>query len=155
MVSRCGKCKAAFVVNKADFGPKGRRVRCSVAGCDNEWFQSTSRLSPVPPNLELVEYPEKMAERVRAGLSAVPEDMVRVFVGNLPYQADEEDLRELFADYGVSSINMPTDEQGRRKGFGFVGFETEESGKEALAALNGVEFKGRELAISEAKGGRR
>jgi predicted Zn finger-like uncharacterized protein len=152
LIVSCKKCKAAFPVKAKVFGPKGRRVRCDNNGCGQEWFQSTSRLSPVPNGFELVEYPEEMAARLRAGEDAVPEDKFRCFVGNLPWAATEEDLRELFAQHaGITSLNLVTDEQGRRKGFGFVGLDSVEGGQAAVEALNGVDFLGRELAVSEAK----
>jgi RNA recognition motif-containing protein len=75
----------------------------------------------------------------------------RIYVGNLPYTATEDELRDLFAAYGtVDSVNLITDrETGRPRGFGFVDMESGAS--EAIAALNGTDFGGRSLNVNEAR----
>lgn len=75
-----------------------------------------------------------------------------VFVGNLPYEVRQEDLKEVFADYGtVKSVRLPTDkETGRIKGFGFVDMATEEQETAAIEALDGAEWIGRSLRVSKA-----
>ena len=77
----------------------------------------------------------------------------RIYVGNLPFNATEETVRELFSHYGtVDSVNLITDrETGRPRGFGFVEMATPESAQEALGKLNSTEFEGRRLIVNEAK----
>ncbi len=74
-----------------------------------------------------------------------------IYVGNLSYQTTADDLREAFEPYGnVTRAQVVTDrETGRSRGFGFV--EMSEGGDEAIAALNGSQFQGRNLTVNEAK----
>ena len=76
----------------------------------------------------------------------------RIYVGNLPFSAREDDVRELFAQYGeVVSVVLPTDrETGRPRGFGFVEMEGDAAQK-AIDALNGRDFGGRQLNINQAR----
>ena len=73
-------------------------------------------------------------------------------LGNLPWSAKDEELRELFAACGsVSSARVITDrETGKSRGFGFV--EMEDGADEAIAELNGHEMDSRPLRVSEARG---
>jgi RNA recognition motif-containing protein len=75
----------------------------------------------------------------------------KIYVGNLPFKATEEDLRELFAQYGsVESVRLITDrDTGRPRGFGFV--EMSDGANEAIAELNEREFEGRNLKVNEAR----
>ncbi|WP_035586991.1 RNA recognition motif domain-containing protein [Hippea jasoniae] len=75
-----------------------------------------------------------------------------LYVGNLPYATTEEELKELFSEYGeVSSSKIITDrETGRSRGFGFVEMDSE-SAQKAIESLNGVNFGGRNLKVNEAK----
>jgi len=75
-----------------------------------------------------------------------------IYVGNLPFNATEAEVRELFAQHGnVLSVKLVTDrETGRPRGFGFV--KMDDSGSAAaIAALNGKDFGGRTLRVNEAK----
>ncbi len=75
----------------------------------------------------------------------------KLYVGNLPFSATEDQLRELFEKHGtVESVSVITDrETGRSRGFGFV--EMDEAGADsAQQALNGVEMDGRALRVNEA-----
>ncbi|HPZ06681.1 MAG TPA: RNA-binding protein [Candidatus Eremiobacteraeota bacterium] len=78
---------------------------------------------------------------------------VKIYVGNLSYNTDEDGLQELFTKYGtVEKVNIITDrDSGRSKGFGFVEMAEEEQAKEAIDKLNGYEFGGRQLKVSEAR----
>lgn len=75
----------------------------------------------------------------------------RIYVGNLPFSANDQEVRELFEEFGeVTSVNLITDrETGRPRGFGFV--EMGEGGSEAIEALNGKEMGGRTLNVNEAR----
>ena len=76
----------------------------------------------------------------------------RIYVGNLPYSSSEEEVEQLFGQYGeVISCALPTDrETGRPRGFGFVEMSNEDATK-AIEALDGTDFGGRSLAVSEAR----
>jgi len=78
---------------------------------------------------------------------------VRLFVGNLPFDVTEAELRELFAPVGsLSYVFLPVDrESGKRRGFAFVEFADAAQAAEALRRFNEQQFKGRPLALSEAR----
>ena len=74
-----------------------------------------------------------------------------IYIGNLPYTADEDQVRGLFEPFGeVESVRLITDrDTGRPRGFGFVSME--EGADDAIAALNGKEMDGRALTVNEAR----
>jgi len=74
---------------------------------------------------------------------------VKLFVGNLSYNATEKDLRDLFSQFGdVSSCKVIIDrETGRSKGFAFIEMDNAD---QAMAALNGKELDGRSIKVNEA-----
>jgi len=76
-------------------------------------------------------------------------NMKTIYVGNINYQATEEDLKNVFSEYGeVTSVKIINDrETGRSKGFGFVEMESEK----AIEELDGQEFQGRRLRVNEAR----
>jgi RNA recognition motif-containing protein len=78
---------------------------------------------------------------------------VRLFVGNLPYQATEDDLRTHFAQVGnPTQIVRPLDrETGRARGFAFVEYAERKDAEEAIKKFDGQLFMGRPLAVSEAR----
>ena len=78
--------------------------------------------------------------------------MKSIYVGNIPFSASENDVRDLFGMYGsVSSVKLIQDhETGRFRGFGFVEMEDTEA-VSAIEALDGHEMSGRPLKVNEAK----
>lgn len=77
---------------------------------------------------------------------------MKLYVGNLPFSVDSEGLKKIFADFEVKEATLIQDKfSGRSKGFGFVTIEDDEAAKKAISELNGKDFEGRELKISEAK----
>lgn len=78
---------------------------------------------------------------------------MKLFIGNLSWNATEEDLRELFESVGeVESIRIIVDPQtGRSKGFAFVQMKDREAAMEAIRQLNDKPFQNRPLRVSEAK----
>ena len=78
---------------------------------------------------------------------------VRLFIGNLPYSANEADLREHLSSVGEpAQVVLPTDrETGRPRGFAFVDYNDREVAEEAIRRFNQQPFKGRPLAVSEAR----
>ena len=79
--------------------------------------------------------------------------MANIYVGNLSYEATEEEIRQLFAEFGdVDSVNLITDrETGRLRGFGFVEMSDDAGAKAAIEGLNGKEIAGRTLTVNEAR----
>jgi RNA recognition motif-containing protein len=77
----------------------------------------------------------------------------RVFAGNLAFQVTDEDLRQAFAAFGrVRFSRVILDrETGKSRGFGFVEMDDEESGRKAIAQLDGTDLKGRQLRLREAE----
>jgi cold-inducible RNA-binding protein len=78
---------------------------------------------------------------------------MKLYVGNLPYNTTEDDLRNLFSQYGsIDSVAVITDrETGRSKGFGFVEFGNDAEARTAIQALSGQEYGGRALTVNEAR----
>lgn len=77
----------------------------------------------------------------------------KLYVGNLPYSATEDVIRDAFAECGpVESVKIITDrETGRSKGFAFVEMATDEAATAAINKLNGADYEGRALNVSEAR----
>lgn len=78
--------------------------------------------------------------------------MTSIYVGNLPFTASEDEVRELFEPYGaVDSVKLVSDrETGRPRGFGFVEMDRGPA-ETAIQELNGKEMQGRALRINEAQ----
>lgn len=78
---------------------------------------------------------------------------MKLYVGNLSFDVTEEDVRSAFEAFGtVDEINIIRDrDTGRAKGFGFVEMSSGEEAKAAIEALNGKEFKGRDMNVNEAR----
>ena len=76
-----------------------------------------------------------------------------IYVGNLSYEVKEENLNEVFSDYGtVKSVHMPSDrETGRPRGFAFVEMESEAEENKAIENLDGAEWMNRELKVNKAR----
>ena len=77
----------------------------------------------------------------------------KLYVGNLPFSATDDSLREMFGQAGqVESARIITDrDTGRSKGFGFVEMSTEQEASEAIRKFNGTELDGRSLTVNEAR----
>jgi len=77
----------------------------------------------------------------------------KIYVGGLPYSTSEQELSDLFAQYGgVQSAKVITDKYtGQSRGFGFVEMGSDAEAKAAIEALNGTELGGRSLTVNEAK----
>jgi len=78
---------------------------------------------------------------------------MNLYVGNLSYEVTEDDLREMFSEFGeISSVNIITDKfTGRSKGFGFVEMPSQEDADKAIQSLNEKEVKGRNLKVNQAR----
>ncbi len=78
---------------------------------------------------------------------------MKLYVGNLPYKADENVVRSTFEAFGqVSAVTLIKDKiTGRAKGFGFVEMPDDSQAKTAIAGMNGKELLGRALNVNEAR----
>ena len=79
--------------------------------------------------------------------------MKNIFVGNLSFNTNEDELRQIFEAYGqVERVSILTDrDTGRSRGFGFVEMASNEDGEKAIAALNGSQLSGRTINVNEAR----
>ncbi|MDP7034655.1 MAG: RNA-binding protein [Planctomycetota bacterium] len=79
--------------------------------------------------------------------------MLNIYVGNLPFSAAEDELRQLFEQFGqVERVSLISDrETGRPRGFGFVEMAEREGGERAIEELDGKDFGGRQLTVNEAR----
>ncbi len=78
---------------------------------------------------------------------------MNIYVGNLPYSVTEDDLRNMFGEFGeVSSVNIINDQYtGQSKGFGFVEMSNEQEAEEAISKLNDSSVQGRNVKVSQAR----
>ncbi len=76
-----------------------------------------------------------------------------IFVGNLSYEVVEEDLREVFGEYGsVKKVSIPKDrETGKMRGFAFVDLDDSAAEQNAISELDGAEWFGRTLKVNAAR----
>lgn len=79
--------------------------------------------------------------------------MLNIYVGNLPYNTGNEELSQLFSQFGtIQRATVVIDrETNRSRGFGFVEMGDDDEGRGAIEALNGQDFGGRALTVNEAK----
>jgi len=78
---------------------------------------------------------------------------MNIYVGNLDFKVNEQDLEKLFSEYGaVRSAKIITDKyNGRSKGFGFVEMEEKDEAEKAIKALDGSSYGNRKVVVNEAK----
>ncbi|WP_159517456.1 RNA recognition motif domain-containing protein [Sunxiuqinia indica] len=78
---------------------------------------------------------------------------MNIYVGNLDYNLQEDELGQIFAEYGeVTSVKIVTDrETGRAKGFGFVEMAIDSEGEKAVQELDGAEVNGRNIKVNQAR----
>jgi RNA recognition motif-containing protein len=77
----------------------------------------------------------------------------KLYVGNLPFSIDDQQLHQAFSSYGqVMSAKVIMDrDSGRSKGFGFVEMSTDEEAQNAMGSMNGTQLGGRDINVSEAR----
>ena len=78
---------------------------------------------------------------------------MNIYVGNLPYSVDDEELKNAFSGFGeVDKASVITDKySGRSKGFGFVEMSDQSAAEEAIKALDGSEMQGRNIRVNQAR----
>ncbi|MGF1497944.1 MAG: RNA recognition motif domain-containing protein [Elainellaceae cyanobacterium] len=76
-----------------------------------------------------------------------------IYVGNLSYDVTQEDLTQVFSEYGkVNRVSLPTDrETGRPRGFAFVDMDSESDEASAIEDLDGAEWMGRDMRVNKAR----
>jgi predicted Zn finger-like uncharacterized protein len=125
MYIMCSQCKSSYVYDEEVFGnSKGRKVECGV--CGKEWFQSGARVLTTDNSNYLTGMTETKMTEIRRAVEMrnwprFPKvDKIGVFVGNLPYNYDEQEIGDIFAEYGITNISLVRDPSGLSKGFAFV-----------------------------------
>lgn len=78
---------------------------------------------------------------------------MNIYIGNLPYEVKDDELRQGFESYGqVGSVNVIKDKfSGRAKGFAFVEMDNDDEAKAAIDGLNGTIMNGREIKVNKAR----
>jgi len=78
---------------------------------------------------------------------------MNIYVGQLPYSATADEIKEMFSAYGeIASLNLITDKfSGQSKGFGFIDMPNNSEADQAIKALNKSMFKGREIKVNQAE----
>lgn len=78
---------------------------------------------------------------------------MNIYVANIPWKASEDQLKQLFAEYGeVSSAKIIMDKVTQRsRGFGFIEMSDDSAGRNAINSLNGADFLGKNLVVNEAR----
>ena len=79
--------------------------------------------------------------------------MINIYVGNLPYSARNDDVKEIFAEYGtVNAAEIIFDRRTKRsRGYGFVEMADAEEGREAIGELDGSDYEGRQIRVDESQ----
>lgn len=121
---QCSFCKSAYIVDLNKFD-KDFKVRCSV--CGKVWFQrrdlvfalNESRQTLVPLSEDKVRAAQDLIAQKKSPRAALS-NKVSVFVGNLPLSYNENDILDLFAEYGVVQVSMGRVTPGVQKGFAFI-----------------------------------
>lgn len=168
--TECGVCSAAYPLDPTSLG-SGRKVVCAV--CGNSWFQRADRLRTVHSGKGLKDYPvdqkdalmadrAERRERARArgprtagggggGRFQQRGPQHTVFIGNLPFDATEDELKAHVGSAAeVSRVTIIVDrETGRSRGFGFATVGSEEDVRKVVDELDGGMFNGRNLTLRE------
>ena len=78
---------------------------------------------------------------------------MNIYIGNLHYNVNEEELKEIFKKYGevMSAVIIKDKYTGRSKGFGFIEILNDEEGNKAIDNLNGIEIHGRKVIVNKAR----
>ena len=151
---RCGRCQTIYAVAEDDLGRgRGRRLECSV--CHHSWFQSKDRLMTLKKDdYELLPLPQRDLDRIQKNIAEGKSPRFlgskKLYVGNIAFECHEDDFYEIFGKCGdVGSVSLIRDEEGKNRGFGFITMRTDEDGDRAMAELDGMSIRGRNIAVRE------
>jgi hypothetical protein len=105
------------------------------------------------PNAGRIDLKSARWELLKCPAPGEEDRCMNIYVGNLPFTATEDDVRQAFSAYGtVSSVAIIKDrETGQSRGFAFVEMPTNEEGNNAITNMNGKPLKGRALKVNEAR----
>ncbi len=114
---------------------------------------AVTRSSLVPDWMAIGSVPDQLTQESTQLSPCGRRHAVNIYVGNLPFDASDSDLRSLFTEYGtVDSASVITDrETGRSRGFGFVELADEAMAAKAISDLNGHDWRSRVLSVNEAR----
>lgn len=149
LFERVGRVVSARIMTDRDTGrPKG----FGFAEMENEDAErAIAQLNHTELNGQLLSITEARARPPALGAGGAPPS--RLFVGNLPYEATAEELKEVFSAVGpVSFVSLPVErESGQPRGFTFVEFPDSAHATEAIRRFHNQPFKGRALVVNEAR----
>lgn len=125
----CGSCKSVYLFRNAkdaqsNIGSRGTRVKCSV--CDKQWFQGMDKVTKIDNQISFLPISTERAEEMKKFIvdnnwARNPRgEKIDLFIGNLPFNFDENDLTDLFAEYGVVGVALVRDADKQSKGFAFI-----------------------------------
>lgn len=148
---QCVECGAVYAVEAEELDADSRAVQCAL--CRHEWLACERDLLW---GAEHARPPARAATDAAAASAAPTPDVAgegfHIFIGNLSFRANEQDLVRAFAAYGpVRTAQIPTDGTGASRGYGFVEMARKSDGLRAMRALQGVSVVGRDISLSEAR----
>lgn len=92
---------------------------------------------------------EQPAEEQEGKAEESHPDTVTIHIGSLKWEATDNDLRDLFSEFGeIKSVRIPQNDRGQSRGYGFVEFATKEAADAAIAKMDQTDFMGRKIAVS-------
>jgi predicted Zn finger-like uncharacterized protein len=149
---KCSKCQTVYGIQESDLRNGGRRLQCSV--CEHSWYQTKDRLLQVQEDYVLEPLPERDMIRIQRNIEEGKSPRYlgdkKLYVGNISFECHEEDLYKIFSTCGdVGDVSFVRDENGLSRGFGFVTMRTEADGLLAVDKLDGMEVRGRNIAVRE------
>ena len=133
-------CTLCGTNTKVPFEPTpGKPIRCR--DCMDKVKEGNASKEELAKEREIINEMRKKAEK-EAG--------VKLFVGGLPHESTEDELRAIVESHGeVRKVDIAKDKEGNSRGFGFVVFADPDEGRAAIKALNGTELGGRKLRFEE------
>lgn len=132
--------------------PAGPFARVPQVGYSSDAQRSAAKRSPVRLRLRLLSVARGSGQAQRSISGKVPITM-KLYVGNLPFSAGQQELMDLFSQYGeVASASVVMDrETGRSRGFGFVEMNDDSEARAAIEGASGATLDGRQIVVNEAK----
>ena len=151
----CGKCCGPLVQNHPHLVAAGLFAAGAVVGflCAKMFCGSKAKPQGVRQQRASEQSRPKESRRPPEPRLPIPAGSVEIYVGNLSYDMNDEQLRKTFEAFGkVDSVRVVLNRfNGKSKGFGFVVMPNRPEAEAAIAALNNKEVLGRELRVNEAK----
>lgn len=151
---QCVECYALYTVEPEELDNAPRVVGCS--NCLHEWYATEADLLwgeeealAALGKRDIKERKERELPKVQAPDS---DGGMNIFVGNLSFRATIDDLHRAFGGYGeIVRCQIPSDQSGASRGYGFVEMKRRKEGLAAIKSLQGVSILGRDVALMEAR----